>query len=247
MSYNVIKKEEAKKEVEEMKLPETEYTPKVDYDLTEVVSKVEEEGDYDLDQLKKEVMDIAQKEIELQRKKIIDQAKQEAEKIKEEAYQDAYKEGYEEGYTKAKTLGEEEAEKIKKQVINQYTEAEHYVDSYLKQNQENLVNLSIDMAESIINYSLDEDHDNIIKMLTPILRDYDKQSNIVISCSSERFASLEEQMKDLESKSPGSKIIILKDESLDKNDVVLETDYQILDMGIKKQLDTILTKINHME
>lgn len=248
MSYNnIIKKEEAKKDIEHIELPETEYISKNKYDISEVVSKAEEEGNYDLEELRKEVLDIAHKEIDLERKKILKQANEEAELIKENTYNETYKEAYEKGYSEGRMVGEEESQTIKKQVIRQYEDAEKYVDTYLKDNEKKIIDLSLDMAESIVNYSLEEDKENIIKMLTPILRSYDKQSNIVISCHPKRQKYLEEKMQDLENKSPGSKIILLADESLNENDVILETDYQIIDMGIKKQLESILTKINHME
>lgn len=247
LSYNIIKKENTKDDIEHIVMPETEYIPKEKYDLSKVVEKVEEDGNYDIELIKKEAQEIALKEIELQRKKIIEEAKLEIEKIKEETKKLSYEEGFNKGYEDGFNKNNNEYKKLKENLVKKFTQADEYVENYFKENEKNIINMAINMAENIVNYSLDSEKENIIKLITPILREYDKYCNIVISASSTKIKILEEYKDEIESKSPGSKIVLIEDETLNHNDIILETDYQIIDMGIRKQLEKMIEKIEYME
>lgn len=229
------------------------------------------ELDYNIDYLEENLLDIKEaddlnniskdinpslelltsEELLEERDKILEEAIKEANKIKEEAseegYEIAYKKGLEEGYLEGIEKSEKEMKEARENALNLIDQAERKVKEYFIENKNNFIKLSIDMAESIINFSIDKDDKQILNLIEPIIIRYNKKEKITLTCHPSRHDFLENNIIKLEELSPDTKFFVLKDENLNKNDCILENEDQLIDLSIKKQLDSILNTIKHME
>ncbi len=259
-SYRIIKKEDISG-IEEFKAVDTKYEVKRE-EKTEVEIPEEDEKDveeqeekYDIEELERNIRKSIYEETELERANIINKANEMAEKIKVEArklgFDEGRKEGYEEGYKEGYREGidrtREEAASIKEDALSLISQSEEHVSEYLAENREKIIQLAADMAESIVHHTIDTSTDNILMLIKPILQNYDKKGNIIISCNSANYDYIDKRRQELRDICPDSNIVIMKDDNLGKNDCVLENERQIIDLQIKKQIESILEEIRELE
>lgn len=191
------------------------------------------------------------REIEEDRNRIINNAKKEAKKIKEEAeekgYKDAFDRGLEEGYSEGLEKIEKDMKESKDKALDLIVQAEEITKDYFLENKNNLIKLAVDMAESIVGYSIDEKEEGILNLIKPIVTEYNKKEKITITCHPKQYEFLKDNLSKLESISPDTKFFIFRDGNLGEKDCLIENEDQLIDLTIKKQLDSIVNTIRHME
>lgn len=256
-SYRIIKKQDISG-IEEFKAVDTEYEVDKEYELEIEIPEEDEEGKeekYDIEQIEREIRKSLYEETEIERANIIKEAHEMAEKLKLESrkqgFDKGYKEGYEEGYGKGYRDGidktKEEAELIKENALSLISQSEEHVTNYLAENRERIIQLAADMAESIVHHTIDTSTDNILMLIKPILQSYDKKDNIIISCNSANYEYIDNRRQQLRDICPDSNIVIMKDDNLEENGCVLENEKQIIDLQIRKQIESILEEIRELE
>lgn len=186
-------------------------------------------------------------EIQSEKKNILEiariEAKQEAIEIRETARSQAYKEGYAQAMKEVK----EEASKIKENALDILKEAKEYRDNYLRENEKNIYSLAKAMAENIINHLIDIDDENIILLIKPLLLEYLKEEDIVISSNAEGKVLLEKHREKIEKIAPNTRFIFLEDKSIDKNGFIIENNESIVDLQIESQLENMLKEISDID
>ena len=213
----------------------------VDFIDTDVLSK----------EIRNEILEELKEEIQEERANIIRIAKVEAENLKDEARKQGQeiglKQGYEQGYQQGYKEGLDEAvlenAEIRNNAIDMVKQAEKNIVDYFKSNKMNMINLAVEIAESIIHYTIDTSSENILMVINPILEEYGKKGNVTISCHPNNIKFLKEHLHQLEEDYPDSKFIIFEDGNLEKNGCVIENKTQVIDLQIKKQLDSIVNEI----
>lgn len=216
----------------------------------------EEESLVEIDQevietLKNQMEAKMRAEIEEERLLLINQARAEAEEIIVEAekkgYEDGYEDGKEKGYNVGISTSRVEAEKIKENALKLVKQAEEYVDNYYRENKEQIIGLAIDIAEAIVNRSIDLSEEDILTLIKPIIKVYNDKERFTIICNPSKKEFLEGRLEELKEEYPKINFLVLEDGDLEKNDCILENENQVIDLGIKKQLDSILKTIKDME
>lgn len=247
-SYRIIKNSHIDPEQGEIALINT------NIDIPEKFNNLEPRkslDEVDKEALVQEIKYEANIEIEMEKEEILRRARLEAEDIKQEAektaYEDGYKLGYEDGMDQGLNKAMNEALKIKKRALDLITQSEEYVENYYRENQENLIDLAITMAESIVHRKIDASDEGIMMLLQPLLREYAYKENIVITCHPDNIQLLKDKLEEVEEISGDNKIVVLRDSNLEKNGCTLENSQQVMDLQIKTQLENILKDIKNME
>ena len=215
--------------------------------------KDDESGDkvYNLEELKEEIEMKVVRDIEDERQRVLLLAQDEAVEIKKKAQESGYEAGYsralEEGYRDGLEKAEKEMKEAKENSLDLIVQAEGMVNDYVKENENRIIRLAADMAESIVGFSIENSSDGILNLVKPVVAEYSKKEKIIISCNPVRYDFLKSNLKELEEISPDTKFFVFKDENLGLNDCIVESEDQFIDLGIKGQLDSIINTIKHME
>ena len=224
----------------------------------EMVEIVSEEKEIELidteairEEIRSQILEEIRENIQEERANIIRNATVEAENLKAEATKQGQelglKKGYEQGYPQGYKEGLDEARlesiEIKNNALSMIEQAEKNIEDYFKANKDNIINLAAEMAESITHYTIDTSSENILMIINPILQKYGKKGNITISCHPDSIEHLKEHLHQLEDSYPESKFILFEDGNLDRNGCIVENKTQIIDLQIKKQLDSIIEDI----
>ncbi|OLS03773.1 FliH/SctL family protein [Tissierella creatinophila] len=194
----------------------------------------------DIDQYKKRVIS----EIESERKNILEIARIQAQKQAIEIREAAKEQGYDEGYARAIEDAKEEASIIKEKALDLIRETKEYRDNYLRENEKNIYNLAKTMSENIIDHIIDIEDENILLLIRPVLVEYLKEEDIIITSDARGKALLQKNRSKMEELCPNTRFIFLEDKSIDKNGFVIESEEQIVDLQIKVQLQNMLKEIS---
>lgn len=190
-------------------------------------------------------------EIERERQSILQHAYEEAEKIKDEANQRGFDEGYQVGFNRGYEEGIEKAycegQVIKNNAMSLLKQAEEEVRKYCHENKNSIIGLAADMAEAIVHATIDASSQNILLLIKPILEQYRKKENIILRCHPHNIDHVRMNIYQLESICPHGKFIILEDSNLEENGVVIEDEERIVDLQIKKQIQSMIHEITNME
>ncbi|MGL6105062.1 FliH/SctL family protein [Romboutsia sp.] len=150
-------------------------------------------------------------------------------------YEDGYKEAYEDNIEKART----EADEIINNANNILFEAKEHVTNYIKEHQENIMKLSISIAEQALRSKF-EDVTYIEELLLGVINEYELKENFVIKVNSMYKDSLDKQVIELkENYRLNGDVFVLEDDSIEAGNVIIDTVNGRLVMGIDAVLDKI--------
>lgn len=201
----------------------------------EAIEDEEVEEDY-LSKIKREVRNSLKQEMESERQALMAAAREEIEKERAEAVAKGNQKGYEEGFLKGKEDGYEETLSFRENAIEMLKDAEEMAKDYLEANEEKIIKLSSRIAEKIVQVTLDHNDESVMLLARPILQEYGKTENVIITCHPGKVEFMKEHTHEIEKMCPNAHILILQDRNLDVNDMVIENENQITDLTISKQI-----------
>jgi len=193
---------------------------------------------------------------ELEAQRLMQEAKEEAQKIKEQAETNGFKEGkdtgYQEGLEQGQMDGLEQAQKenqeLKDNIMVMIKQTQMELEQYKKDNKENIITLASHMAEKIIHKQIDHSDEGILLLAEPYLYQLEKDEEFVtITVHPAQKEILEEQKADIESISPNTRFMILSDPNIEQQGLIIESSKAVIDLQIKKQIDTMLREFEEME
>lgn len=268
-SRNFFKNEDTNTHSEVKKI-ETFYTPKsrevtgskesltvsemkqLEYNFNEIQREKEKQLINELNKEKYDFKKLIQKEkakffkelIEL-RQAVLVKAEDESNEIKEVAYQlglkEGQKDGYETGVQEGYIAGQLEAESLKEnahKIMEQTTEA---IEIYKKEKQMDFIRVAAVMAENIIHHELSLSEDKLKLLLQPVLNQLEKVENFIsIYVTKDNLENTNSYMEKMKESFSDLKFAVLVDESLEKNGCIIETNYEVIDLQIQKQLDLMV-------
>lgn len=207
-------------------------------------NKAQEQSEFQLEQVKLEV------------EKLKEEAKIEIESLRQTTYQEALvhgeEAGYQEGFNKGLTDGLAEAtsrnEELRASIMMMLKQAQAEVERYQEDKKQELIELASHMAEKIVQDTLDASDEGLLKIVTPLLYQLDKNEEFVsITTHPEQSIKLKEQLPAIEAISPATRFLVFSDPSLEKNGLIIESSRAVIDLQIKKQLDAMLRRFDEME
>ena len=204
-----------------------------------------------IDKIKEKVRRELFVEYENEGLELIKKAKFEAENLilvaKQKGLEEGLIKGYEEGYKKGIDAANLEGSIIKNNALELIEQAKKQVSAYISENHDNIIKLAGDMAESIVQSTIDESTENILMLIKPILQQFGKKESIIITCHPSGIAYIKSRLHELENSCPNAKLIILEDRNLEKNGCIIENENEIVDLQIKKQINSIIKKIEDVK
>lgn len=181
-----------------------------------------------------------QAEMHEEREALLSEALERLQAEMEEASSQAVRRGYEEGYKKGQEDAQKDTELLRSQALEMLREAEKATRAYLDENEENILRLSSRIAEKIVQVTLDENEENIMLLARPVLQEYGKTENVILSCHPRKTELLRNHLPEIEKMCPNAHILILQDKNLTENDLIIENESQITDLTIRKQIRRFL-------
>lgn len=175
---------------------------------------------------------------------ILTLAHENAKEILEESrvlgYNEGHKKGYDEGYKK----GYDEGKHVSDSLINESLEIKNgYIykrDNMLKDLEEDIIRLVIQIYEKILGEKTDEDERMITSLVLNGMQNLDPTDKLTIISSKEDFETLEKSKNEILSKASLIKELEIKyDINLEKGDCILETAKGNIDISIKDQLNEV--------
>lgn len=179
-----------------------------------------------------------------QHESMINIAYNRAKKITDESRENGFNEGYKIGYNEGYEIGYSEGKTVSDGLIkDSLTIKEGYIydkNNLLKDLEEDIIDLVINIYEKVINEKTEEDSEIIISLVLNGIRNLDLTEKLTIIASKEDYDILE-MSKDiiLAKASMISELNIKYDISFEKGDCILETSKGNIDVSIKKQLEEV--------
>lgn len=175
-----------------------------------------------------------------ERQEILTRAYAEMEEMKEAVRLESAEAGYREGFQKGYEDGLEETKVMRGSAMELIGNAEKEVKAYVEENEEKILRLSVKIAEKILHQTLDSHAEGVMLLARPILQDYGKTENVIITCPPEKLEFMKGCLGEVEKYCPNAHILILEDKSLEHNGLVIENESQITDLQVRKQLERFL-------
>ena len=188
-----------------------------DDDANEETSVTQEELENHINELREEAESIIADANE-QAQKIIDDADEQVKRAAKEAKDNVY-------------------ESRKKQLEQEYTEKRNKIEP-------ELINVLTDVYNKVILSIADEDKEVLVHLINGVLSDAEKSDEFVIKCSPQDYSYISEnQGKIFCNMSKDITLDITTDETLGKNDCIIETDGAVFDCSLDKELANLTKKI----
>lgn len=210
------------------------------------IGRIEEEIELKLKEAKENSEQII-KNAQIEAEAIIEKGKEEVSNIEKKAYEEGHKQGlkngYEDGY---KEVYEEYVEKAQEQANgivenanNILIQANQEVSNYMKEQKNNILNISISIAEQVLREKL-KDISVMENLIGNVIEEYELRKNFVIKVNPIYKESLDKQVQEWkESHKLSGDVFVLGDESIEAGNAIVDNINGSLIVGI----DGVLEKI----
>jgi len=239
LSYRIIKNTEPLEEKKLTSLDLSQYMEKTEALKQDEIRKIIKRED-PMDVVKREIRKNLEEEIEIKKMAIVEKARQDLQKERERVLEEARNEGFQEGLRAGKEEAYGDAEAIRQDALLYLSEAEKAAKEYLIEQEEKIIRLSAKIAEKILEKVLKESEEDVMLLARPILQEYGKVENVIISCHPSKVEHFKGYVPEVEKTCPNAHILILPDKALGEMDIRVENENQITDLSIRKQLDRFI-------
>ena len=196
---------------------------------------------------KEEVPKISKEEII---QKYTDEAKAKAKEIYDAEVRRAYEEGKAKAEAEALVIIEnakveresilDEVVKLKEDAISEYKEE-------LKNSEKDILNLSLDIVEKIINYEVNRSDDYVLGIVKDALDRVLNKKDVILKLSTADYYTILSNKKYLVANVKGfGEIDIVQDESMEPGSCIVDTPLGVIDGGIQVRMDNIQKEIMKM-
>lgn len=205
--------------------------------------EAEKEYEIIIDEAKEEALKIIE-DSEEQKESMINDAYVKAKEILEEhkaiGYDEGHEAGYKEGYEKGYNEGKVESSQLIKEAIDIKNDYISTKDKLLKELEEDIIELVINVYEKVIDKKTEEDNELIVSLVLNGISNLDLTDKLTIVVSKEDYNILEMAKEEILAKaSMITELDIKYDISLVKGDCILETSKGNIDASLKNQLEEV--------
>lgn len=180
-------------------------------------------------------------------REIVSRAMREAEKAveaeKQKGFETGYKNGAEEGYREGRDIGWKEGLEESGKIIDQAKEVlkASHVESrqYIESTEKEIVDLSVNIAGTIIQKELELDDNIIMGIAKAALAEVRNRGQIIIRAGKQEAMKIQSRLEELQELCPNDIFTILKDATVSAGGCLIETDVHIIDATVDRQLENI--------
>lgn len=203
------------------------------------------------DQKIKENLDEIVKQSKDQAESLIQQAEEQALLIKEQArdegYQAGLQEGRQNGYQEGCAKAAQDAKEMKEKARGLLQSAHRESKKYVSKTQTEIIKLAAAMASKVIHLNIDTKDECIVEIVKNALRYSEEKRQILIRCSAKLVSILQTNSYQFEKICPNASFVFLEDPSIEDSGCMIETEDQVINLDVDKQLDNIVNALLTME
>ncbi|WMM26624.1 FliH/SctL family protein [Tissierella sp. MB52-C2] len=205
--------------------------------------EAEKEYEIIIDEAKEEALKIIE-DSEGQKESMINDAYVKAKEILEEhkaiGYDEGHEAGYKGGYEKGYNEGKVESSQLIKEALDIKNDYISTKDKLLKELEEDIIELVINIYEKVIDKKTEEDNELIVSLVLNGISNLDLTDKLTIVVSKEDYNILEMAKEEILAKaSMITELDIKYDISLVKGDCILETSKGNIDASLENQLEEV--------
>ncbi|HKL10785.1 MAG TPA: FliH/SctL family protein [Clostridia bacterium] len=184
---------------------------------------------------------------ELECKEIISRAMEEAAESVEEKKKSGYKAGFEagaeDGYKDGFGVGKQESLNKGREFVDKAKEvlriAHMESRDYIEKTEKEIIDLSIKIAESVIQKEVEVDDSIIMRIAKAALAEVRNRSQIVVRAGRQESMMLQDRLLELQELCPNGVFTILRDETIKDGGCIIETEIHVIDATVDKQLENV--------
>lgn len=193
---------------------------------------------------------------ETQAAQILAAAQEEAQTLKAQAeelgYANGEKAGFDQGFQKGFNDGVTQAEATfqakEAHLREMMVHANDQINTYKEEVKEQLLDLSIQIAEKITHQQINQSELGVLGIARPYFFQLDKNEDMVIlTVHPKAFEQVNENLHKVEALVPESRVIALSNPSLEENGLIVETSKGVVDFQINQQLENIVKEFVETE
>ena len=177
----------------------------------------------------------------------IRRAEEQAESIRKQAGETGYQAGFQKGRKEGYKSGWDEAARNARETQEQaralLTDAHRETRQYIARTREEIIQLAASMAKGMIRYSVDVREESIVEMVKNALHQAEERKQVLIRCPAQYVSVLEENVRQFQKVCPNANFAILEDPSVKSPGCIIETEDQVMDLEIDRQLDNIVNAL----
>lgn len=197
--------------------------------------------------------------VEIEKRQIVEKAIEDSKVIKEQAQKEGYDLGYQTGYDEGKILGEENAKRefeqqyedmmkqLEVKIVSTINQIEKVKEQFLDDHIETLKDISVAVAEKIIQISLKSSEEIIKRMVIASTEKLKKKewAKIYIGTSKESIQLQGDPnfMRELSNLSDNVKIIMMNEQEY--GTCIVELPDEVMDISVATQLENIKDILNN--
>lgn len=193
-------------------------------------------------------------EKEISKEEIMAQYIKEAEEQAKLQYEAEMKKAYEEGILKAQVEANNIVEQAKIEYENILNEViklkEETIAEYkkeIKDNEEQIVDLALDIAEKIINYEVNRTDEYIVSIVEDAVNRVANKKDVIVKLSTQDYYIIQANKKLLMTRVKGfGEIELVLDESLDVGSCIVDTPLGVIDGSIQVRMDNIQNEVKKL-
>jgi len=177
----------------------------------------------------------------------IRRAEEQAASIRKQARETGYQAGLQKGRKEGYQSGWEEAARKTRETQEQaralLSDAHRETRRYIARTREEIIQLAASMAKGIIRYSVNVREESIVEMAKNALHQAEERKQVLIRCPEQYVSVLEENIREFKKVCPNANFAILEDPSVKNPGCIIETEDQVMDLEIDRQLDNIVNAL----
>lgn len=199
-----------------------------------------------------EMSEQAREEVSLAAEQILEQAKEQARQIVEEAVAQAeaekraiLEETRAQGFQEGKESARQENERLAREYAEKKEALEEEYNQLIEKLEPGFIDTLTDIYEHIFHVELHSYREILVYLISSTLRKIDGNRTFYIHVSKEDYPYVSMQKKQIASgaASPSSSIEIVEDNTLSKNECLIETENGVFDCGLGTQLAELKQKL----
>lgn len=205
-----------------------------------VVDKIEQVSTDDLTSLAENIISDANAKAT----EIIENAKRDAEEIKSKAYESAFAEGKQAGYEEGSAKADSEYQTLINDANEELARLEKEYNLRYNNMESEIVDVLLQVFENVTHTISEDNRDIVLHLINQVMNHIETTGDFLIRVSKEDYPFLVENQGKIYCASPKDiNISVIEDNTLNKNQCIIETDGGVFDCSLDIQLEQLIKRI----
>lgn len=220
-----------------------EYSKRIREDVDKYARNVRNETDLFRSETELELANALIKRIEAEKK--AEEIIQNAEDTRDEVFRQGKEDGYQAGFAEGLKQQKEENEKNTGAILSLLDELKDLRKSLLQQHEDQIVRLSLLIAEKVVHKSLKSDKEFVLEILKNSIKHFEGMGSIKIKVHPVEFDFIKQNQPALEPFLEENQIVSVRaDNDVSPAAPIIESDFSMVELDLKKQFKEIEDRLS---